>query len=98
MTGATITEVGMPASLNALIASSRAPASMPAVPSPGQLAVERRHRQAETRQVLLGHPLARISISRRTSADLVTIDHRMIGLLSTSRIWRMIRHSFSIGW
>ncbi len=37
-------------------------------------------------------------MSRATSADLVTMPTGWLAFDSTSRIWRMIFHSRSIGW
>ncbi len=74
MIGATITTVGMPASDSCAMASSRFVGRRrgPGLHGARQLAVERRHRQRELDEALL--PMgARISMSRVTSADLVTM-------------------------
>ena len=98
MIGATITEVGMPASVNCRIASSR----LVGVAARGSMVRARCRSSVVTDSATLASPRSairdRMSMSRTTSADLVTMPTGWPCASSTSSISRMIRYCFSIGW
>ena len=98
MIGATMTEAGMPASDSCRIASSR----LVGVDARGSIVRASMRSSVVTDSATLASPRSamrdRMSMSRVTSADLVTMPTGWPRASSTSRISRMIRYCFSIGW
>lgn len=96
--GAAITDTGMPASASARIASSR----LGGVEARGSMVRASVRSSVVTDRATFTSPLPamrdRMSMSRVTSADLVTMSTGWLCASSTSRISRMMRHCFSTGW
>ena len=98
MMGAIMTATGTPASASAVMASSR----FGGVAARGSILRATRRSSVVTEIATLTRPRlamrARMSTSRTTSADLVTMPTGWLVRSSTSRIERVMRCSRSIGW
>ncbi len=96
--GAAITPTGTPAALSSRIASSL----RGGVAARGSILRAAVRSSVVTEMATLTRPrsaiLARISLSRTTSADLVTIPTGWLAASSTSSTARVMRCSRSIGW
>ena len=91
-------EVGMPAFVKSRMVFNL----NPGVAARGSMALDKRLSSEVMEMATLAKPLEairdKISMSRVTSADLVTIPTGWLAASSTSRISRVTRHCFSIGW
>ena len=98
ITGATITLVGMPAAASVSMVASR----FSGVAARGSIARASLRSSVVTEIATLTRPRSairpRMSMSRSTIADLVTMPTGWLVRSSTSRISRVIRYSRSIGW